>query len=155
MNTSITTTLGVMKRIAVLMVALCLNPAFGSPCSGVDRELTNSMKAAFAPDIEKHLNKQQGPLVNQTIYIKPEDILQVFRIGKWHVIYVNNHVSDEPFLFYNSTPQKSAAYLFAWSGAARMDEGPEIEKWVKAQAPSIPRKLAACFAWHVTRARDQ
>jgi len=141
-------------KLAVFICMLFALPVFGSPCSDIDRSLSISAKATFAPAIEDHLNKQLGPLVGQAISIEPEDVLQVFRAGKWHIVYVNNHVSDEPFLFYNSAPANSSAYLVAWSGGAAMDEGPEIEKWVKEKAPGIPNNLAACFAWHVTQARD-
>lgn len=144
-----------MRGLALILAALVALPALASPCAGVDRALPAARKAAFAPAVAAHLNRQLGPQVNQTIVIAPDDILQLFRLGRWHILYVNNHVSDEPFLFYRDAPQRSPAYALAWAGAATRDEGPAIEKWVRAEAPGIPRRLAACFAWHVTQDRDR
>jgi hypothetical protein len=38
-----------------------------------------------------------------------------------------------------------------WGGAAEFDETDEIEQWAEQNAPGIPKKLAACFAWSVTK----
>jgi hypothetical protein len=125
-----------------------------TPCSGVDRTLSENDQRNFATAIERHLNKQLGPTVNEQITTSPQDVLQVFRLGAWHIVYVNTHVSDEPFLFYDRPPHKSAAYITAWAGGAATNEAPRIRNWLIKNAPGIPKKLANCFAWHVTNDRD-
>jgi hypothetical protein len=42
-----------------------------------------------------------------------------------------------------------------WSGAATVFETSEIEQWILENAPGIPKRLASCFAWHVTLNRDK
>jgi len=37
-----------------------------------------------------------------------------------------------------------------WSGVALKKEERDVGDWVLKNAPGIPRKLASCFAWHVT-----
>jgi hypothetical protein len=144
-----------MKLLAISAFLLISAAAHASPCTGVDRTLTQSQKIAFLPSIERHLNNQLCKGLGQIISMSAEDIFQVFRVDKWHIVYVNSHVSDEPFLFYNSTPDGAERYLTAWAGGAAMDEGPEIYAWLLREAPGIPHKLASCFAWHVTRDRDK
>lgn len=113
-----------------------------SPCVGVDRSLTESHKAELASAIAK-----QGKL-------KSVDVLQSFKFGGWSVIYVNTHISDEPYLFYSSNPVMAKRHVTAWSGAATIFETTDIERWVLQNAPGIPPRLASCFAWHVTLNRD-
>ena len=114
----------------------------GSPCDTVSRDLPSERKAVLAPEIAKQLN------------VKSVDVLQSFKLGSWQIIYVNTHESDEPFLFYSGDPLKTR-YVTMWSGAARMDEEQEIRAWTLKNAPGIPRRLASCFARHVTKSRDQ
>jgi hypothetical protein len=142
--------------LATTTIASCVIaiPAIASPCSGIDRALPEWKKTAFAPAIEKHLNIHFPPQVRQDILVQPNDVLQLFRFGKWHIVYVDNHVSDEPFLFYGSRPDQSDSYLYMWAGAAPMDEEQDIRKSILAKIPGFPNRLAACFAWHVTNARD-
>lgn len=144
-----------MNRSVAIFLCLFALPAVGSPCTGIDRALPKPMKSAFAPAIEKHLNLKLGASVGEKIATRPEDVLKVFRERNWHIVYVNTNVSDEPFLFYSSPPHRSTGYIEAWSGAARMSDGPAIRKWVVANVPGIPSKLADCFAWHVTQVRDK
>ncbi len=118
-------------------------PAWGgSPCDKVSRALLSERKAVLAPEIAKQLN------------VKSVDVLQSFQLGSWQIIYVDTHESDEPFLFYSGDPL-IRRYVTMWSGAACMDEEPEIRAWTLKNAPGIPRRLASCFAWHVTKSRDQ
>jgi hypothetical protein len=143
-----------MRFRIFIAVSLIAFHAHGSPCTGIDRALPESKKVIFAPAIEKHLNQKMMAQISERIAIAPSDILQLFREGRWHVVYVNTHISDEPYLFYSSSPEKSNGYVLDFSGGAAMDEESSMRKWVAANAPGIPRKLAACFAWHVTKARD-
>jgi hypothetical protein len=128
--------------------------AHANPCDGVDQTLTAQQRDAFAPAIEAHLNSQLGPVVQQRITTAASDVLKLLRVGRWHIVHVNTHVSDDPFLVYSSSPTEAKAYLVAWSGAARLDEGPSIRRWLVKEAPGIPKQLATCFAWRVTHRRD-
>lgn len=130
-----------MKRLAFALLGAVSFRVWAVPCTGVDRQLTEERKAELAPVIAKQLN------------IESAEILQSYRYHDWYIIYVNTHVSDEAFLFYKGDPTKSR-YLTTWGGGATRNEGPEITRWVHANASGVPGKLAACFAWHVTRDRD-
>jgi hypothetical protein len=148
-------TLGVMRLSAIIAIFLIPAAVHASPCTGIEQVLTQTQKVAFLPSIERHLNNQLGKGLGQSISMSPEDIFQVFRVGKWHIVYVNSHVSDEPYLFYNSAPDAAERYLTAWAGGATMDEGAEIYAWTLREAPGIPHKLASCFSWHVTMDREK
>jgi hypothetical protein len=129
-----------MKLIAFCLLSLVAGAVSASPCDGVDRSLNENRKSQLAPVIAKQLN------------IESAEILQSFRYRTWYIIYVNTHVSDEAFLFFNSDPTRSK-YLTVWSGGAASHEEPEIKKWVFNNAKGIPSKLAGCFAWHVAKGR--
>lgn len=135
------------KLAHVLLVVLCLVGSAatawgGSPCDKVNRDLPLKRKEALSAEIAKQLG------------VKSVEVLQSFRLGTWQIIYVATPDSDPPFLFYSSDPLKTR-YLTEWSGAARVDEEQEIKTWTLENAPGIPHRLASCFAWHVTKARDQ
>ncbi len=130
-----------MKHITFAFLLAVSYSAWATPCKGVDRQLTEERKVELAPVIAKQLN------------IESAEILQSYRYRGWYIIYVNTHVSDEAFLFYNGDPTKSR-YLTTWGGGASRNEGSEITRWVRDNAQGIPNKLAACFSWHVTRDRD-
>jgi len=133
----------VSRILQVICLLGAAAPAWGgSPCDAVSRDLPSERKAVLAPEIAKQLN------------VTSVDVLQSFTLGSWQIIYVNTHESDEPFLFYSGDPLKTR-YVTMWSGAAGMDEEQEIRAWTLKNAPGIPRRLASCFAWHVTKARDQ
>ena len=136
-----------LQRYAAMkysLIALLWVAAFevqGSPCSGVDRTLTEARKVQLAP------------LVARQMGITSAEILQSYKYQSWYIIYVNTHVSDEAFLFYPGDPSRTK-YLTAWGGGAGVNEGPEVLQWLKRKAKGIPNKLASCFAWHVTKDRD-
>ena len=111
-----------------------------SSCNDVDRSLTTARKLALAPAIAKQLKTSQV------------DVLQSFASGGWSIILVDSHDADEAFLFYSSDPLTSH-YVSLWSGAAEVDEEQKIKDWAIKNAPSIPTKLANCFAWYVTLGR--
>ena len=129
--------------IYVLLATLILLTATAraQPCSGINRQLDNERKAVLAPAIA---NQLQASAV---------DVLQLFKMGNWSIIYVDTHDADEVFLFYAADPLTSH-YTTLWSGAAAKNEESKIRNWVINNAPGIPNRLAGCFAWHVTRDRD-
>lgn len=144
---SVARNLWTVKRIVLLcclaagLFSMVTYGANASPCNGVDRSLSSNRKLALAPKIAKEL------------YVASVDVLQSFRSHGWSIIYVDTHESDETFLFYPGDPM-TARYVTLWGGAATIYEEGEIEKWVLKNVPKIPRKLARCFAWHVTHDRD-
>jgi hypothetical protein len=81
------------------------------------------------------------------------DVLQSFQLGRWRILYVDTHQSDEAFLFYSSDPLTSPQ-VTSWSGAAQVGEERQIKDWTFKNARGIPSKLAGCFAWYVTKGRD-
>jgi hypothetical protein len=130
-----------MRRWSIVALWLIGGVAHPSPCTGIDRTLTDAQKRAWAPVIAKQL------------HVANVDVLQVFRDGDWRVIYVDTHVSDNGFLFYRDDPLHGT-YVNAWAGAAMKDEEASIHQWVQKNVPGIPAQLAICFAWHVTQDRD-
>ena len=112
-----------------------------SPCDGVDRQISDEMKATLAPAIAKQLDASEV------------EILQSFRFGRWSIFYVDTHKADEVFLFFSGNPL-TTHYVTLWGGAASRIEEKSIKGWVLKNVPGIPRRLASCFAWHVTRHRD-
>lgn len=127
---------------AVFVLVASTACAAPPPCGGVIRSLTDVRKAALAPAIAKQL------------HVPHVEVLQYFQAGTWDIIYVETHQSDEAFLFYAHDPLTSR-YITLWSGAAMRNEEQSIKAWTIKNAPGIPVKLASCFAWHVTKSRDQ
>lgn len=111
------------------------------PCIGVDRSLNEAQKSTLAPLIAL----QQG--------WEHVELIQSFKLGKWQIIYLENGVSDEPYLFFPDSPSKSKS-LGMWAGAATIFETGEILNWTVQNIPGIPKHLARCFAWHVTLNRN-
>lgn len=135
--------LRVSRRIAGVL-ALTLVPGVAvaeTPCAGVDRRLPEAERPALERAVAAEMELPQVKL------------LQSYRHKGWHILYVNTLRTDEAFLFYRRDPPRGRI-LARWGGAARMDEGPEIRRWVRRNVPGIPARLATCFAWHVTRDRD-
>jgi hypothetical protein len=114
-----------------------------SPCSGVDRTLTEKDKSNLKQPIAHQLKKDVKDVASA-------EILQLFRLGKWQIIYVETHASDGTYLFYDANP-KTQPYLTLWSGAAMINEENDIFKWTTEHAKGIPEKLAHCFSYHVTK----
>jgi hypothetical protein len=125
----------------VIVIAGATSACAATPCTDVDRRLTSQQKSAVAPEIAKQLKA------------KTVDVLQSFRSGGWSIFYVDTHESDEAYVFYARDPQHGGGYITLWSGAAREDEEQAIKAWTIKNVPGIPRNLASCFAWHVTKER--
>ena len=126
----------------LVLAAAMATGAVASPCDGVDRSLSDVRKTELAPSIARQLK------------VPSVDTLRSFRYLDWTIINVDPHVSDAAYLFFAGDPLKSR-YVALWGGAATASEGPEIERWVQRNAKGIPRKLAACFAFHVTKSREE
>jgi hypothetical protein len=110
-----------------------------SPCTGVVRRLPDAGRATLARAVAAEMPRVQ--------------LLQSYRSAGWRILYVDTFRTDETFLFYRRDPPRGRS-LTRWGGAARMDEEPEMRRWVRENAPGIPGHLARCFAWHVTQGRD-
>lgn len=130
-----------MRGWLFIIAWLIAGIAHASPCTGIDRTLTDAQKRAWAPVIARQL------------HVANVDVLQVFRDGDWRVIDVDTHVSDNGYLFYRSDPPHGT-YVTTWAGMATEDEEASIGQWVRQNVPGIPEPLAQCFAWHVTKDRD-
>jgi hypothetical protein len=85
------------------------------------------------------------------IAVERDDGQGLFRAKGWYIVYVDNHATDTPYLFYSTDPTKSSRYVGAWAGGAAVDESAEIQAWEEKEMPGIPSVLAKCFAWYVTR----
>jgi hypothetical protein len=123
-----------------IVIAGATSACAATPCTGVDRRLTTQQKSAVAPEIAKQLKA------------KTVDVLQSYRAGGWSIFYVDTHDSDDAYVFYAGDPRRSR-YITLWGGAAMEDEEQAIKAWTIKNAPGIPRNLASCFAWHVTKER--
>jgi hypothetical protein len=134
-----------MHRRGIATIALFqllwVGAAQASPCEGIDRGEIENRNRKLASDIAAQLN------------VPGVDVLRSFKLDRWSIVYVDTHVSDQAFLFFKQDPVKSH-YLILWSGVARRNEEPSIRKWALQNAPGIPKKLAACFAWYATEGRD-
>jgi hypothetical protein len=128
--------LQVLQVIAILAATTSVWAA--SPCAGVNRNLAGQRKAALAPEIAKQLHD------------KSIEVLKSFQLGSWSIYYIASHENDNAYVFYADDPSRSR-YITLWGGIATSDEEPEIKAWILKHAPGIPRKLASCFAWHVTK----
>jgi len=125
----------------LLATTLALPLAAAPPCEGVDRKLTEAERNDLAPVFAKEIG------------VKKTEVQNVFRIGTWSIFGVETYETDEWFLFYSDNPKKNHR-VTDWGGAATRFEEEEIRAWVKENAPGIPSKLAGCFAWWVTQARE-
>jgi hypothetical protein len=114
-----------------------------SPCSGVDRTLSEKEKSSLAQPLAAQLRSELKD-------VKTVRLLASYRYENWRILFVDPQVSDEVYLFYPEDPM-THAYLALWAGAASTDEGDAIDKWVNTRAPGIPSRLAHCFSWHVTK----
>lgn len=114
-----------------------LSLAASDQCDGIDRALSGNRKAELALAIKKQQN------------LAKIDVLESFEFNGWSIVYIANHITDDPYLFYAADPLV-AKPVAAWSGAATIFETDEIKQWTKTNAPGIPDTLAACFAWRVT-----
>lgn len=130
---------------ALLIISLTLvaktNSSTTTPCNNVKIELTTNKNDKLCSAIASQLN------------VEDIDILQTFTFKNWSILYVDPHVADMVFLFYNSNPLKKH-FVYSWSGAAMSNEELSIQNIVINAISNIPQDLAYCFAWHVTRDRD-
>jgi len=140
-----------VKILTVSLLYLVTHEVFAHPCSDVDRSLTESQKASLAPAVESHMKTQFDAGLFTLIMVQQNDVLGMFRAGGWYIVHVDNHATDDPYLFYSTDPTRASHYVGAWGGAAAADEEPEIQAWLTAEMPGIPKTLAKCFAWYVTK----
>jgi hypothetical protein len=143
------------KLLTATVVYFAAQAAFAHPCSGVDRSLSERQKASFAPVLEKHMRAQFDPRLTTMIAVERDDVQSLFRAQGWYIVYVDNHATDTPYLFYSTDPIRASRYVGVWAGGAAVDEGPEIQAWEEKEMPGIPKVLAKCFAWYVTRGMSE
>jgi hypothetical protein len=132
-----------MTRFTLLAVLLASSGlTLAAPCDKVSRRLTDSQKDEWSPSIARQLG------VGSVL------VRQVFGFQGWKIVYVETPSSDPPFLFYHGNPAETK-FTTMWSGAAGTNEEDDILSWATSHVHGIPSTLAKCFAWHVTKARDQ
>ena len=103
-------------------------------------------------DASKESAKALGPVIARQLDAKQAKISQSLRFDGWTILYVSTGESDDAFVFYSGNPMRSK-YVTLWGGVALENEEKEIRAWTVKNAPGIPRTLADCFAWHVTKER--
>jgi hypothetical protein len=130
----------VLSAIALTFSTANLPIRAENPCSGVDRTLP------------KERAKGLGPVIARQLDAKRAEISQSFRLDGWSILYVSTGEADDAFVFYSGDPMRSK-YVTLWGGVALESEEKEIRAWTLKNAPGIPRILANCFAWHVTKER--
>jgi hypothetical protein len=136
-----------MKRFSVLM-AIISSAALASPCTGIDRTLTEERKAALAPIISRQVAQQLHD-------VESVEVIQSFYYRDWYIIEVNTHVSDEGFLIYKGDPSKGN-YLKILAGAYTKEDERVILKSIQVgKTKGIPKVLARCIAWHLTKGQSQ
>ena len=111
------------------------------PCRGVRTTLSQRRRGDIA-DAVSVVQKFPGARV-----------LGYFEVQGWYIVYTNASPGDEQYLVYDRDPVGRVTARTSWSGAATMFETTEVRDWLLAAAPNIPKRLADCFAWHVTLGR--
>ena len=112
-----------------------------NPCRGVSRGLGDSDQRRWAPVIAARNNW------------KDVKVLQLFQVSNWRIVYLDNAVTDNPYLFFSGDPAESQTIVMLGGGAALFDYD-DILGLVLSKVPGIPERLAECFAWHVTFSDD-
>jgi hypothetical protein len=131
-----------MRNVLAALAFTAVMPLYATPCTGIDQALTTAQKQTWSPVIAKQLK------------VGNVDVLQVFHLDPWRIIYVDTHRSDNGFLFYRDDPLRSR-YITIWAGYAQPDEEASIAQWTSTNVRGIPAALAQCFAWYVTQHRDR
>lgn len=133
-----------MKAIILFSLLFGANVTLAStdPCAGVQRTKSAALQQ-YVPTVSKQIKKQLPSA-------KRVSIIESFKFDDWQILEVQTDVNDNAYLFYSKSPLLQS-YVTLWAGFATEDEGPEIRKWVDANAKGIPDSLAKCFVWHVTR----
>jgi hypothetical protein len=124
--------------LSIFVVLLGAPNTIASPCTSLDRGISDARKAEIAAPIAAQLKTDRV------------DILGYTRLKGWSIIHVEPTNADDAFLFFKSDPGKSH-YVTLWAGAATIFEEQAIKQWVLKNAHGIPEKLAACIAWGVTQ----
>ena len=130
----------VLPSIALMLSSATLPVRAEDACSRVDRTLSKERANAFGPVVAKQLNAKRA------------EISQSFRFDGWSILYVSTGEADDAFVFYSGDPARNR-YVTLWGGVALENEETEIRAWTLKNARGIPRTLANCFAWHVTKER--
>jgi hypothetical protein len=136
-----------MRLIFALVWLIASVSAVASPCDGVDQSLPDERKAVLAPIVSKQLASK--------IDIHSVEVMRSFHFKDWFILYIDPKTADEAFLFYNGDPINHL-YLLAWPDAfSENDERQVIRTLLRGKTKGIPRPLAACFAWYVTKGATQ
>ena len=111
-----------------------------SPCVGLYNHVNGVDRKLISINIQRYLSD------------KSIDVVELYSINNWYFVHVASEKTDDAFLFFNQNPIKRRP-ISVWAGAARLDEGASIRRWVSSNVPGIPNRLAKCFSWRVTVGR--
>ena len=135
-----TSKLLVLSTITLVLSLITVPTRAENACSNVDRTLSKERSTAL------------GPVVAEQLKAKHAEISKSFRFGGWSILYASTGEADDAYVFYSADPMRNK-YVTLWGGVALENEEQEIRNWALKNAPGIPRTLARCFAWHVTKER--
>jgi hypothetical protein len=124
---------------SLLIAVSCAN---ASPCDRLAKPLTPAQRATLSAAVAGQL---QAPSAK---------IRRAYRLGNWHLLYVDTPGADEAFLFYRGDPL-NRQYLVLWSGEGEKTRSSELRSWARLNAPGIPENLAKCFAWAADSKRQR
>lgn len=116
---------------ALLIAASCVN---ASPCDRLAKPLPPSQRAALSAAVAGELQAASAK------------ILRAYRVGNWHMYYVDAPGADGTILFYRGDPL-TRQYLALWNGEGATTRQSDLRSWARLNAPGIPESLAKCFAW--------
>lgn len=132
-----------MKRLLPFLWLIASAACIASPCDSIDRSLSPERKAVLAPVVTKQIARQ--------IDIQSAEVLESYYYKGWYILYVDPKTADEAFLFYKGDPL-SHSYFLAWPDAfSENDQRHVMRTLSRGKTKGIPRPLAECFAWHVTK----
>ncbi len=128
-----------MRSLIVSLAFLGCQGAFAAPdaCDGVERGPQGEAGAEVTRTLARQLDATDVKIV------------QSYRSDIWNLLAIEAD-SERTYLVYAGDPVKTA-FIASWAGASSGDSDKAVRAWVLRSAPSMPAKLADCFAWSVTK----
>lgn len=129
-----TRTGAVGMALAWALSSVCM-PGFAQPCAGMDKVLTDTKRAEYAPLVAATF----GP----TVSAKQVEILRVLESGTWSAVEAATPVADIATFFFEASQGRKRLRV-VWGGWADASERPKLVGWARKQG--VPESLARCFA---------
>lgn len=121
-----------------LLVAVSCADA--SPCDRVAKTLTPARRANLSMAVAGQLQSASAK------------VLRAYRLGNWHLLYVDAQGGEDAFLIYRGDPL-TQQYIASWSSEGAKSGQSELRSWARMNARGIPETLAKCFAWSAASSR--